>query len=251
MTDNKLNKYNNKQKSPPKGTRQHQPLILTDSKGFIKKYATNKSEKELEWLSKGGAKTDDSARYLKRTIARQIINYGNIWLYVWLGTCDLTSKNKDKYISINDEEVIDKLVNEYKGIIATVKKYPGSKVSFLEIPIYSIQKYNKEQGHKDPSVFSEQDETLKELVYKLNGKIRQINKDLGTHSPELSSDLSKTRKYRCGKSRKLKTKKYYNFNLYYDGLHPNLTLGKAWLKKISEQAKRDCWRQPVKGKSKK
>ena len=60
--------------------------------------------------TKSGAKIEDGTQWLKSNISKKIINYGDIWLYVWMGTCNLTSKNK-KYISLkseNDEEV-DKL----------------------------------------------------------------------------------------------------------------------------------------------
>jgi hypothetical protein len=32
-----------------------------------------------------------------------------------------------------------------------------------------------------------------------------------------------------------------DFNLYIDSIHPGDLLAKAWLCKIEEQAKRDCW----------
>jgi hypothetical protein len=72
-------------------------------------------------------------------------------------------------------------------------------------------------------------------------QVREIDNSFGTHSPDISSDLRANGKYRCGKDRKLKTKKYYNFKLFSDGIHPDSLLSKTWLRKISEQAKRDCW----------
>jgi hypothetical protein len=55
-----------------------------------------------------------------------------------MGTCNLTSKNK-KYISLkseNDEEV-DKIISKYNEIIKIINRYPGTKVTFLETPVYS------------------------------------------------------------------------------------------------------------------
>ena len=161
---------------------------------------------------------------------------------VWLGTCDLTAKNK-QYISLRTEtdEIINKLTDKYSEIINIVKKYPGSRVTILETPTYSIKKWNKQKGHKDSSLFEEQNEKLAEQIHNLNSRGREINNVNQTHSPEFSSDLSTSRKYCCGKERKVKTKKYYNFGLYKDRIHPDNTLAKAWLRKISEQAKLDCW----------
>ncbi|CAG2210036.1 unnamed protein product [Mytilus edulis] len=91
------------------------------------------------------------------------------------------------------------------------------------------------------NTFEEQDIELERQLYTLNGRIREINKRIGSHSPEFSSDISNTSKYHCGKDRKLKTTRNYEFGLYQDGIHPGELLAKNWLKKISEQAKRDCW----------
>ena len=125
-----------------------------------------------------------------------------------MGTCNLTSKNK-KYMSLeseNDEEV-DKIISKYNEIIKIINRYPGTKVTFLETPVYSIKNWNESKGHKDPNVFVEQDENLSKQIYTLNGKVREIKDILGTHSPDFSSDLRANDKYRCGKDRKLKTKK--------------------------------------------
>jgi hypothetical protein len=56
-------------------------------------------------LPKSGAKIEDSTQWLKSNISKKIINHGDIWLYVWMGTCNLTSKNK-KYISLKKMAVI-------------------------------------------------------------------------------------------------------------------------------------------------
>ena len=91
MTENKLRKFISKPREPPSGKRTHQPIILTDSKGnYLKKYACHDVEKQIVWLPKSGAKIEDSTQWLKSNISKKIINYGDIWLYVWMGTCNLT-----------------------------------------------------------------------------------------------------------------------------------------------------------------
>jgi hypothetical protein len=45
--------------------------------------------------TKSGAKIKDSTQWLKSNISKKIINYGSIWLYVWMGTCNLTSKKRN------------------------------------------------------------------------------------------------------------------------------------------------------------
>ena len=90
-------------------------------------------------------------------------------------------KNK-KYISLkseNDEEV-DKIISKYNEIIKIINRYPGTKVTFLETPVYSIKIWNESKGHKYPNVFVEQDENLSKQIYTLNGKVREINKSWHT-----------------------------------------------------------------------
>ena len=139
-----------------------------------------------------------------------------------------------------DDEEVDKIIYKYNEIIKITNRYQGTKVTFMETPVYSIKNWNESKGYKDHNVLVEQDENLSKQIYTLNGKVREINNNLGTHSPVFSSDLRANDKYQCEKDWKLKTNKYYNFKLYSDGIHPDSLLSKTWLRKISEQAKRDC-----------
>jgi hypothetical protein len=181
MTENKIRKFISK---PPSGKRTHQPIILTDSKGnYLKKYACHDVEKQIVWLPKIGAKIEDGTQWLKSNISKKIINYGDIWLYVWMGTCNLTSKNK-KYISLkseNDEEV-DKIISKYNDIIKIINRYPGTKVTFMETPVYSIKNWNESKGHKDPNVFVEQDENLSiRVITKLPNSEQSSKGKVKTH----------------------------------------------------------------------
>ena len=93
---------------------------------------------------------------------------------------------------------------------------------------------------RNPETFSEQDEQLSEQIYQLNGIVRDLSKELGSHSPEFSSDLLNNNKHTSGSKSTPKKKRQYNFNLYKDSVYPGDLLAKAWLRKIEEQAKRDC-----------
>jgi hypothetical protein len=135
MTESKLIKYLQKPTPATSGKRLQQPVILSDSKGnWLQRETTNESDGELIWWSKSGAKIEDSTRWLRSTIARKIIQLRDTWLYVWLGTCNLTEKNK-KYINRKtetDDEIL-KIETYCKEIIEIINKYPGSKVTILEI----------------------------------------------------------------------------------------------------------------------
>jgi hypothetical protein len=68
----------------------------------------------------------------------------------------------------------------------------------METPVYSIKNWNESKGYKDHNVLVEQDENLSKQIYTLNGKVREINNNLGTHSPVFSSDLRANDKYQYG-----------------------------------------------------
>jgi hypothetical protein len=52
----------------------------------LKTYACHDVEEQIVWLPKSGAKIEDTTQWLKSNISKKIINYGDIWLYVWMGT---------------------------------------------------------------------------------------------------------------------------------------------------------------------
>ena len=244
MTEGKLTKFLNKPVSIPSGKQLQRPAVLSDSKGkcLEKEYMRHPSENGILWWAKGGAKIEDSTRWLKSNISRKIINHGDIWLYVWLGTCNLTTLKKPFIkLTTESEEEVCKVERKIQEIIKIVQKYPGSKVTILETPVYSIEKWNRDHGHKDPSSFADQDIKLQQQIFLLNNKIRQINRSLGNHSPEFSSDIYKTSKCKSGQNREAKSRNFYNFKLLRDGVHPGNLLGKVWLRKITEQTKKDCW----------
>jgi len=162
---------------------------------------------------------------------------------VWYGTCDLTQYNK-KYIALasETESNIDKAAEYLQKIKELMKSYPGSKVTFLEIPVYSIVEFNRDRDHKTPEDFKEQDTKLEKQIYKLNDKIRELNREEHTHSPLFTVDLiqnSKTIKNK--KTRTSTSRKNTSFWPYVDGVHPGQLLAKVWLRKIAQHAAKNCW----------
>ena len=119
----------------------------------------------------------------------------------------------------------------------TTTKY--SRQSGITRVLCSIVNWNQSRRHKDPSTFSDQDKQLQEQIYQLNGDIRRINKVLKVYSPQFSTDLQCHRKVK--KEKHPENRNYYNFSLYSDGIHPGYELSKYWLRKISDQIRRDCW----------
>ena len=78
--------------------------------------------------------------WLKRNIDRNLQNLEDIALYFWLGTCNLTSKDKSRFISLSTQnnETLDHIIRtllEFKSFLAD---YTQVKLTFLEVPIYSM-----------------------------------------------------------------------------------------------------------------
>lgn len=130
MSLNRLTQFLAKYRLPYGDVKTHTPVVLSDSKGcWLQGKETHQSEREIIWWSKSSEKIQKRVQYLENIIAEKVKTLGNIWLYVWLGTCDLTSK-QGKYISITSEtgdETIDHIIEYFNQIINIIKKYPGCK----------------------------------------------------------------------------------------------------------------------------
>ena len=244
MSLTKLQKFLNKPEPPTPNNINYSPILLSDSKGIRLRdqvIANHPVTRHTRWWCDSGASTQRQYLWLKRNLDRQFPNTGTAWIYVWLGTCDLTQKDK-KYIAIRSPESdtsIETILEYIQKIIDLIKEHPGCKVTILEIPVYSIVSWNKHSGHKNPEKFTEQDSQLENQIYKLNGQIRQLNTQLGVYSPQFTTDLQYHRKVK--KDTHPKNRNYFNFDLYVDGIHPCRTLARYWLRKISTQMRRDCW----------
>ncbi|VDI54956.1 Hypothetical predicted protein [Mytilus galloprovincialis] len=200
MSNSKLVKFLNNTKEQPTTKKNYTPVVFSDSKGNWLQKHTKRShtvEKEITWWCKSGSKITDRYYWLKSNLQQKILELGPIWIYVWLGTCNLTSYNK-KYISINahDDESINHLVEYYNKIIELTKQYNNCKITILETPVYSIYHWNCHRKHKTPEEFLEQDTVLADQIIKLNYKVKEINDSIISHSPKFSNGLKIKSKYK-------------------------------------------------------
>jgi len=110
----------------------------------------------------------------------------------------------------------------------------GSKVVFLEIPPYSIVKWNTSKGHRSPSDFIEQDKLLQYRLALVNEYIQQVNYRNSVASPNFRRAV-----LRCHSSKR--GRRYTtNFGLYTDGVHPSPLLTKYWLRSVLTAVERYC-----------
>ena len=127
-------------------------------------------------------------------------------------TCDLTFKTNDTVdIRENPKEVIDNLIKNFEDIDYTV-----CKVTFLEIPVYSIYLWNKAKEHPDPRSFISKDNTLISHILDANHKIRALNNRLSVRSPGFNNDIYDHPITCHNKNKHKRARDLYNFNLYRD-----------------------------------
>jgi hypothetical protein len=100
-------------------------------------------------MCESGTNTTGTINTLRSNLINLIQEH---WLYVWIGTCDLTQLDAStRCISLKSSEsntVIQKLKSETELIYEILNQYPGNKITFLELPFYSIVKWNSVHNHK-------------------------------------------------------------------------------------------------------
>jgi hypothetical protein len=244
MTEHKLDRYLRKNSTLvlPAGSQILTPVILTDSKAkYLRNVGSLPLENNIKWWFKSGQTSDLGLNWLRSNLDNKIGQLDNISLYVWLGTCDLTFKTNDTVdIRENPKEAIDNLIRNFEDIVTLIQGYPVCKVTFLEIPVYSIYLWNKAKEHPDPRSFISKDNTLISHILDANHKIRALNNRLSVRSPGLNNDVYHP--ITCHtKNKHKRARDLYNFNLYRDGIHPKELLAKVWLRKIIQRIRIDCW----------
>ena len=71
------------------------PVVLSDSKGLcLQSKVSSRVENNILWWSERSRTTQAGSEWLKENLPNKIRLLGNIHLYIWLGTCDFTSKSK-------------------------------------------------------------------------------------------------------------------------------------------------------------
>lgn len=136
------------------------PIIVSDSKGrYLKEYVDSHKnpESSILWAYKGGATTFNRYLWLKQNIDSLITKYGNLSIYIFTGSCDLTIKQvisdkrpgkkcfrtvRSKFIVLRGIESLSLLKRHYI-LIRRLLESKGVKVTFLHLPLYSIQHWNR------------------------------------------------------------------------------------------------------------
>lgn len=220
------------------------PILLADSKArYIKAHESliEQFGYSVDFNFFGGARFLDYYTWLQQNLASKVEEYGQIVLYVWLGTCDLTVKQTDyqkvghryrkvQYIDLrhaSDAFSVAYVKQQIDKFRRFVSYFPSVQIVFLKIPCYSIVGYNKHLRYPQSDKFLENEYVLNERIGILNDYIKEVNSDSGFNTPRFKKDLIKYRK-RAGHEQKRKL----DYSGYFDGLHPGVTLAKTWMKRI-------------------
>lgn len=210
------------------------PVFLSDSKGKYLKTVSHDSR--IVWICKSGFTSSDIFSWLHRNLQRLLKRHNYISVYVWVGTCDFSAKGRH-YISLREKQcdVLQRLCDNLHGIQEICAKSSRIKVTFLQIPYYSIQRWNGFKGHHHTESFKSDDHYLTDQIDYANDFIKTLNDSVHTYTPQLNHDLIRSRKKKGRKQRYS-----WNFNLYKDGIHPDKKLANSWLNSISKKIRKDC-----------
>lgn len=244
MSLSKLTKYLNKPDDPLTGHRTLTPVLFTDSKGdYLKRYIRPGITSQIRFWTQKGRTTENGLDWLRNNWEQKVGHLDNIAIYVWLGTCDLTTYNrKTRHIELitNIDEGITKCLQNLQQIADIIKPYPACKIIFLEIPPFSIYTWNCRQNHPNPNQFKNKDCILATGIETINQGIAELNLKLQVKAPPLVQDISHNQ-LKNTKNRHHRKSDKYNFQLFTDGIHPSPTLAKVWIKKIGKLAQDNCY----------
>lgn len=167
--------------------------VLSDSKAtYINSYVASKIGSDIVWWCTKGLTSEIAVEWLYEKIDTKIRKYGDMCIYVWLGTCDFTRKNKYVSLNVTYEADLTNIIEKYRKL-SDFARSRDIRLIFLEVPYFSITEYNRFLGHKNPETFKDQDYHLKNVLDSLNTEIHRINKENGAHVPRFCIDLIRSR----------------------------------------------------------
>ena len=231
MSEKKLQDYLQTPRSPTVGSRALRPVILSDSKdNYLKDQVHHPEDRQIVWWNKRGTNIKNSLHWLEKNIKRKIKELRNIHIYIWLGTCDLTTRNKDGTISLATQhsETSKNIFEQVQKFNLLLQPYLNSRITFIEIPHYSITKWNSRVKKSPTEDRINQDQELHQQIVDLNTQIQNLNSSLNVRSPLLNLHLKASKQVKRGKNRP--RKQYINYQLNLDqgriqggGAHPART----------------------------
>lgn len=226
------------------------PILVSDSKGFTLRNSYLKQHPEFnnfpcELWCFSGAKTTKLVDLINTRLPKAVNRHGVITIYLWSGTCDLTSKKDGKItLACCDNSVVDSLNNKFIEAFAIVSEFTNVTLKLLECPQYSIVEYNKYNNPSrgtigqvlDNGTVSEDDRELHRQIQVLNEHIHRLNRSHGNDTIRLNNCIIRARGGKKCKRNRISI----NVKLYRDGIHPGDKLCDIWSRLIIKDIKATC-----------
>ena len=133
-SESKLKKYLNTPQHPTKGTKHLTPVIISESTGLcLKGQAIDQTSRQIKWWCVSGAKPQDRIKWFQSNVVENIKSLGNLSIYVWLGTCNLTTRGKSGFISLTSqsEYTVQFILDKYLDFINITITYTLGSTSIL------------------------------------------------------------------------------------------------------------------------
>ena len=168
-------------------------IIYTDCKGYsVGKHvrADNQLEDSIVWRCQEGLTFNVGVEWLQDELPYLRNTYGRtLHVYFWLGTCNLTTKS-GRYIHLKSTYVADsrRLITRLH-LLSNFAYREGLSLTLLEIPVFSLEKFNEYAGHNFSYHFRDQDRHLCEQINIIKEEIRELNSISYKVSPQFSLDL--------------------------------------------------------------
>lgn len=234
----KLRKYIASQPQLPNGFQYKTAILVSDSKGYTLRNTCQEHNFPLELWGKSGATTKELVNVIEERIQKAILRHHYIIIYLWSGTCDLTSK-KGKYIELkhHNNTSVHAIIEQYERAISIVNRYDRAEIKFIDCPILSISQWNKCKGHISPRNYKVEDFLVTKQIQELNHKIDKLNNRLHKTSVKVCKYYYRGRKRRGGQ-----TRKSVNISINKkDGIHPGRLLSLVITKQILLDTYVECY----------
>jgi len=87
---------------------------------------------------------ENRLKFLKENLEREHQKLNYITLYVWVGTCNLTTKEGNYiYLTAKDHTAVDDIKKRLREIYSFTREFGNRvKLVFLHLPLYSIVQFN-------------------------------------------------------------------------------------------------------------
>ena len=190
----------------------------------------------INWASKSGANISDGIKYYKRQNTYPN-NPSSLNLF-WYGTCDITKKvGKFIYPRFTNTEELISFFRNHLDSLSTYALEHNHNLGILEIPPIFTRIWNKNRAHPDWQQIN--DSELHLQIKTVNSIIQEYNTRHNYTSPKFYQDFVKTRRDRRKGKGPPKTRYSLDPSLLVDGVHPEATTAKKWVKRIIESSNID------------